>query len=822
MTVVERLLELDQTFFKRDNVASQYWEDIASQSARHTRRRTKGDKNPVIDSHRPHESTLVKDYRTENERQFTRWGFDLFLAKTARIIRQCITSDTSQSIALDEWLQEKPFVHLGKSMTVDEFTQDVILRLCLENPNQLLIAFPYDKTDRSRPPSQGSVNEELGILPKIIPSSDIRHLSDSCFSFFAGKVKVSEGDNKQAASLYYSCDPKNWYQHKPVLKDSKIVYETYVWYEHNTGINMVNFIPGEYSCSQDGDIPYLEPFIRSYYAMADAAMSAFSDEFIVNSRYSFPIPQIKPTQCDKCKGRGYGKTVHDICRPCGGSGTMLWPGPSGVLVDGDDEKDPIHDSKSDGLAIKWNSPPMGFAKEAYERAWNLFDRALNSIGLHLGSGAGAGSSADALRERKEDEQDKLLRIAASTAQCVDTLLYHIESLLVPNVDNRVKPKTIVPEKITLVDLSKLKEDAENALPQDKLAANQNYINKKYADDPVMKQAQRALICYTPYILASEETIRLNMAKGVCKEEDIIKSTWSAIAIQSIVDEHGSDLVEMSKKDIHKLMDKWFEEEGLIEKVDNELLEGFTAAEAKEINGSQINALVSLVKSVGEGVITEEAAEMILIRRFGFGVEDARAIVEPGNKSDVGEDNQPSNGAKSSLDDIIHGYLVGVISKEDAINQISNQTGRSIEDVDRILSNKTSAPKIKNSINSVISFLIDYYDINANVKFVDIDNLGETTIDGTGLVTILIDKNSSFNDKAITLAHEFEHARQFISGDLEISDNGVYWLGVKKMALDKYNNILTSRKQVDINKYELFEWEVAARDAEKLVKKYLNK
>lgn len=682
MSAIIRLLKENPHFFKEQDERVKYWNKVHDSSVIHTRRRVEGDKNPVIDEMRPHETPLVKDYRTQHEKQLTRAGFDMFHTKSSRAISQCAPTTNSISDSLSEYLNTNPFVALGAVKTKESYVKDILLRRALESPNQILLAFPYVKGSPNLPPNNSKENDRVDIKPIIISHSDIRWIEDGCFSFVAGTIPLFIEGSKisQEKEFFFSADKEYWYQHIPYYKkDDKghsVDYHTIVWYKHDTGESLLNFLPGSYSCSQDDSHEYLDSYISVYFSYADAAMEAFSDELIVNLRYSYPIPEIRPTKCDAdgCDEGYIKKNKKNPCKRCSGSGYVLWPGPSGALISPDNDSIMNKDGSSKP-AIQWHSPQMGFAKHAYERAFDLLDKAYKSVGLKIYENAGANMSGEGLREMKDNEADMMLRIAQGIYGTWDRFLWHCECLLVKNKEARIQPKTTIPERILSQNTDELRKAADEALAEDKLFSHNNYLSKKYSDNPVMAKGLSALNCYTPYMLLDLDEVRVQMTKNICSKNDMVRRSWGSIALDYVIDEKGEEILDMKKSEIHQLMDDYLDSKDLLEKKADK----FTGIDHSAVRVGEMSALINLSKSVQDGSMSEAAAELLLQSRFGFSKEEAERLIE---KSEEGDPN-PGD----AIDDILHGLIVGAIPREDAINQISLLSGKSIEEVEGILKNQ---------------------------------------------------------------------------------------------------------------------------------------
>lgn len=637
MSSITNLLLEDSTFFKSEPKQLPYYQHVHDSAVRHTRTFLEDDENPVIDETRPNESKQVKDYRRKNHKQYTRSGFELLISKSSRAIRQCIQPTTSISDPLKEWLESKPFMYMGEAKGLLEYTLDILLRKGLENPNEVLLAFPYRKDGVI--PDQGDETQNVSIQPKLIDFRDIRHLEGDCMSFKGGSVAIPRGDNFVEQDYYFSLDSEFWFLHYPVYKrdqgtnakdNFKLEYENIVWYRHNSNESLVNFLPGEYSCSKNSDIEFLESYIRSYYSIADEAMHASSDDFAVQLRYSYPIPEIIPTQCQEvgCEDGYFKKDRTNPCKTCKGSGLQLWPGPFGQLISPKETSSTLEGNNNPSKpAITFHSPPIEYAEKSYKRRWDLLDKAYQTLGFRVYHGAGANASAEALKEWKQDELDRLQRIIQGLFHTVDRFLFQVESLLVVSPEARIRPVTIVPEDLSFLSVDQARAEAENALPQERLFAHKNYIKKKYKDDPIMLKANEALLTYTPFSLVDPEQLKILLAKDACTKQDMLKVHYAPFAINQIIEDQGSDLVLLDNKEIHVLIDQWLIDEGIIIPAlpTDPVVPEEESALLQTVGGSQ--AAIGLNQAVADGKMTEAAAEKFMAKLFKIPIEEAKELID---------------------------------------------------------------------------------------------------------------------------------------------------------------------------------------------------
>jgi hypothetical protein len=100
------------------------------------------------------------------------------------------------------------------------------------------------------------------------------------------------------------------------------------------------------------------------------------------------------------------------------------------------------------------------------------------------------------------------------------------------------------------------------------------------------------------------------------------------------------------------------------------------------------------------------------------------------------------------------------------------------------------------------------------------DLGECFVrvlkNGNITIRMKFKKKLNFIESIITLAHECVHAKQFITGQLYIDDNDVWWWKGKSYGDDPYEGLTPSEY------YTVLPWErEAARKENDLVIKYLN-
>lgn len=555
-----------------------YWEAVAKQGKRHTDRRLPNEPIDIIKTLRPNESKEVSDYRAKNERQITRTGYDMFVSKLSRIFSSASIRTTGKSDEVEKWLATMPFVQMGKNFNLMGFAYECVLKDALSNPNQLVVAFPYNELNPDVHPNfsiqDGGLSpaQSVSIEIKFIPYEKINYVDSDVLVFKGGYRTIArQSGSKATVPFYYAADKLNWYTLEPVLNTKGgYDYEAVIWYIHNTGESLVNFLPGEIQKQKDGST-FLESYIRPYYDWADEVISAFSDDQGTRSRFSSPFVGVTATDCDAqgCRN-GYLDGKRDSpCGSCSGTGKKLLPGPYEVYHKPVDDG-MVGSQASKGKDIEFYVPPTEILDYSYRTWKDLYKIAKQSIGLDLLDGTGV-ESGNAKDLRLEDLQDQLQRISNGLFSFLENLLYQVESLLVLDDGSRSRVKFIVPKRFRLDDTNDLAEQAREALPEERFMARMDYYQSKYVGNPEKVRLFELAMSYAPSMLLNEDEFINRQASGVYGENEGIKRGSAVIALQKISKDYT--LTELSEDEAFALIDAYLIDRGMFAPVAVELLDG---------------------------------------------------------------------------------------------------------------------------------------------------------------------------------------------------------------------------------------------------------
>ena len=263
-------------FYKYEPPIKKIWEQVHVQATAHTQRL---EVDPVLDKVRPNEPQMSKDYRQENRRLITKADISRFVTKCQRIFEASGIKLVPESLSevMRKWLESEPFYYLGQYSELEEYMYRVVLPEAIEDPNALLVVWPYSAYSEEPPayPMQlggHPANEQVPIDVKIIPSSKVVVITENVFGWLAGKWLV---DKNTWHNYYYFADETFYYRVYPVKDGSGIKYEWEVWYYHNIQDLPLNILPG--FLSKYKSAYYNESVMHGYFEYADEFKARFTD-----------------------------------------------------------------------------------------------------------------------------------------------------------------------------------------------------------------------------------------------------------------------------------------------------------------------------------------------------------------------------------------------------------------------------------------------------------------------------------------------------------------------------------------------------------------
>ena len=636
--------------FRNKGPLDDFREAVVKQSVRHTRRRVGRDPVDIIQQQRPNESEKIQEYRAENERQFTRSGTEKFISKSSRIITQGLTF-TNVEGKLKEYLDSRPFYDTGNRYGFEDFLFGVVFGLAIENPNLLAVAFPYNPLRPDIAPAalvtDGGLrdDERLGIAPKIVHPAFV---DDDSFAFLGGQRKIQRSGQEVDVDFYYAADRDYWYTLEPSYvpvpqKGIQLIYTPQVWYRWDLGTSPVNYLPGVVAMTEHGK--YRESFLRSYFAFADEAISAFSDNQAIRVRFAHPAVGMQEVECHNAGCRkGF---VHDEagerhkCPVCLGTNKVTHPGPFGTLIR---PKGGMTETQTTGPLMEFYHPDVAILENSCGTWQDLFKLGKQEIGLDLLDGTGV-ESGRAKDLRLDDLHDLLSQIGLSIGTCGEQWLQQFEALLNPIVGDRVMPAAVLPASYKLLDATELKENAEEALFEDRYEARMEYYRHKYRGQPGLIRLYEIAMTYAPSMLLNDEEVSKRLAIGSITEDDLSRRDHAVPALHKLSRTGKIDLVRIDDEAAYEAIESYLVSRTIVvPRGSIEEIEDREKSPLLETVGG-VTGIVAITQAVATGGMTEQAAEALLVEVFGFTPEKAAKLIEAPNNGSRPPQEEQSTGSR---------------------------------------------------------------------------------------------------------------------------------------------------------------------------------
>lgn len=542
--------------------------EILEQAQRHT---TRGGLRALLESTRPNESESVRDYRVETTRHLTQEGVKRYLNKVSRIFRSIsVIDEDNVSKQLSEYLNSRPFYFAGRHMGIEDFFYSCVMQMAIEDPNAVLLAFPYNpdnpEVNPAAPEGEGGLSptKTVGVKAKVVPSELLVYDNEHFIGWKSGAKMVPKGNAMAEANIFTISDTEAWYIVEPKRYEQAegrgwyVVYDTKLWYRHDGGRPGMR-LPGDTKKSVKGD--YNESFLWIYYEYADEFISAFSDSQAVRIRHSYPKTIMAEVPCpgEGCNG-GYvkrkdtieGKYINSPCKICQGTGVIRDPGPHDTLV-----KARTIEGETLNDVLTYVTPDNSILDFSYNTPFDLLKRGKQAIGLDLLEGLN--ESGVAKEYRLEDLQDNLKVLGDAFTDNMESFLEQVEALLVVDDSSRLYPTLKRPEQYTVKSSYMLLEDAKEALPSDRVTKAMQYYRNAYKGDPETIRIFGLAHGYAPLFGLSGEELKIRLGTGVYGEKDVIRADRAVWVFRQLSSRPGFMTMEDLKafEEADKILEPYF-------------------------------------------------------------------------------------------------------------------------------------------------------------------------------------------------------------------------------------------------------------------------
>lgn len=565
---VIKFIENNPTFFTSVLGSTGYATTSFEQVITHTRRV----ESDLIDRQRPNESDEVKEYRQKNVRRFSNDIFTKLFSYIGKSLEESSIHLQDSSEVLKEWNESKPFTLLGAQVGIFEYYYRYIIKHGMERANDAVLSFPYNPEDENLPPSALSTNKLVGVKPLVVPFESFKYMPTVDYNVFAwvgGEIKMEKGG---IIDWYYLVDDKFYYTYVPTdtFVNNKRVYALEVWYFHDTGTTKdkvvtnvlpVAFMAGVLTSTPDGEDVYNESFIRGACEYFDEFVVRFSDNQVVNTRFSHPVKIVNgDIGCKTCSSKGQvskevlkdgiKQLTFATCTSCNGSGRSS-DSPTGTVY-----------AENNGLEVK-NSRPLieylaadsNLLKLNKEDTFSFLKMGANAVGVDLL--INTSESGEAMKMRMRPTAFFMENITKGfLGQVMQSQLFFTECLLQSNRSSRKMPHITLPKSYELKTLEEKIETVETTFAADKHNAMIDVIEAKYKGNARKIRIEILKLSYSPLWTLSIEEMTERIALGIYDRNDILKRDYSSIAFNNLMNEPLLDILEMTDSDIINYVDEY--------------------------------------------------------------------------------------------------------------------------------------------------------------------------------------------------------------------------------------------------------------------------
>ena len=536
---IEQFLTYHPDFYKYDPVEGVHWERERTSVIQHTRY---VEKIESIERSRPNESDTIKKYRKDNYRQITKAPINKLLTKVPRSLYNSGLKIGTTSKVLNDWLQRKPFKLNSNRVDIKEFWRSCVCVEGIEDPNAVLIAFPYNDINANVPPNEAPVNggvdkfKHVPIKPRIIPSSSIQFKSDDydVFIWQEGETEFEETNQP----YYFAVDCEAFYRLLPTGKTKDgITYSAQLWAIHGSGFltEKGEFEPllpictmsGIWTKTEDGQHGYNETLIKSAIEYLTDFANRYSDLSIILTRFAHPKEVANDRiDCNNCKGTGkVGVTKSTryptgemTCHVCNGHRIQPEGGPAGTYQ----RTQRSLDKGNNRPLFEFLHPDPSILQLVYEQTFDILKRAEQELGLHaLINTSESGKMGEI---RLQPSKDFMQDFAEAFYQnCMGRFLFFVECLLEIDPKKRETPVIQMPITYSTDEPEKVEERAKNTLDALRGEKVLQIIRKENENSPHVHRVWKYALAYCPLLFQEKDCLTFFLEQGVFERNEIRKA-----------------------------------------------------------------------------------------------------------------------------------------------------------------------------------------------------------------------------------------------------------------------------------------------------------
>ncbi len=577
---VSEWIKENKEIFKPESRPSAFtcWAACVDLAKRHTRGASPG---MLLTERRPGEDHHITEWREKVYKPITKEPTEKAISLLTRTLLGVNAPLIDISEITREHYEGKNISLLGERMTFDEYMAVCLFREMVEDPNAVLFQFPTNNVNPLLPPSVKGVEgasdrgRPIDIKQKLVRSEQLRTSPDSDIVVWsAGMMEYeytgAQGTKTAQDEYFYIVDATAYYWKYPTGKDGKgkTNYSLDVWFHHDTGYVPVNILGGNLTKDEEKG-NYFESFLDSFYQIADLAILYFSDKQAVDVQHAHPRQIVMPTKCSNMRCNGgivvnmdmatKHKKPHLTCNTCKGTGTLTHDHPFDRI-----QREPLAGGlNKQGVVVD----PISYAPfpqsnlDYIGKEYRYFIEAARKS-IYVDVLENPGESGEALKTRRLPLLDQLLKWGNRMFLIKERALRHGEALLIPNANDRKKPKITRPKKYELKTTEDVYLELEKAPEADKRNRMVSYMQHTYSNDPVRLKQGICKLDFAPFTYISEEMKKHCLEVGSDEDfnKELIKAKRADIILDDILDDWKEEkFMAATKKDIRNEMAERIEE-----------------------------------------------------------------------------------------------------------------------------------------------------------------------------------------------------------------------------------------------------------------------
>lgn len=364
---------------ERKNPLKKKWQEVVNTMATHVHGKCP---EHIFKERRPLESqdnNLLR-YRKDNFRPVTQGEFNKAIDDYLTV-----ASKVDYNILWGDNIPFEKMVWLGwRKVELIEWFIDTVGRNRQSDPNAIIFGLPQHKEEfipayyAEIPDFNTMINEQVSLIPALIPSEDIIAISDKYVIVRGGDWTLSDETEKP---YYWVVDNEYFYLIYPEIIDRDVVYKQIEYYK-NIG-EVFPVIPIGTNLTNDNGKYYYLPDYWGAAAWGDKVTGQESDLQVCETRFTYPRHWALRTKCNNFEATMIdGLHVHasdnSVCKMCGGSGYIMDMSPFGTRwIDADGELAESKFTQPEGFV----NPPAEILQHSGDRVSYYFDMMLNSLGI---------------------------------------------------------------------------------------------------------------------------------------------------------------------------------------------------------------------------------------------------------------------------------------------------------------------------------------------------------------------------------------------------------------------------------------------------------